>query len=452
MFYDYARQMRMGNKAKGLSLGQGQGEIASEMIKEGINKGLWIYLQNCHLYISWMSTLERIVNEIDPENTHKDFRLWLSSMPSKDFPVSILQNGIKMTMEPPKGLRSNLLNTYYKLDDEKLQITSKPKAYMKLLFALSFFHATIQERRKYGPLGWNKQYEFNDSDFDISKSQLELFLDKYEDVPYKVLNTLVSYINYGGRVTDYIDLRTIDVLLRELFCPDIMRDDYSFSESGIYYSIPIDEDTPHQAYMTYIESLPINPEPEVFGMHANANITCAESETYELFNTILVLQPKSSGGGGMSRDDQLLQMSSTIENQLPPLIDVEAVQMKYPLRYEESMNTVLVQECIRYNKLLGEMKRTLPELKKAIKGLVVMSSELEDMGNSLYNQWVPKMWEMHSYPSLKPLSAWVQELLDRLVFINKWYDNGIPDVFWVHYKIMLENIIVQLILFHLVLK
>lgn len=226
-------------------------------------------------------------------------------------------------------------------------------------------------------------------------------------------------------------MRTIDVLLRELFCPDIMRDDYSFSESGIYYSIPIDEDIPHQAYMTYIESLPINPEAEVFGMHANANITCAESETYELFNTILVLQPKSSGGGGMSRDDQLLQMSSTIENQLPPLIDVEAVQMKYPLRYEESMNIVLVQECIRYNKLLGEMKRTLPELKKAIKGLVVMSSELEDMGNSLYNQWVPKMWEMHSYPSLKPLSAWVQELLDRLVFINKWYDNGIPDLFWI---------------------
>lgn len=114
----------------------------------------------------------------------------------------------------------------------------------------------------------------------------------------------------------------------------------------------------------------------------------------------------------MSRDDQLLQMSSTIENQLPPLIDVEAVQMKYPLRYEESMNTVLVEEYIGYNILLYEMKRIVPELKKAIKGLVVMSSELEDMGNSLYNQWVVKMWEMHSYPSLKPLSAWVEELLD----------------------------------------
>ena len=55
-----------------------------------------------------------------------------------NFPVSVLQNSIKMTNEPPRGLRANLQSTYYRLDDDKLNLCSKPHEYKKLLFALSF--------------------------------------------------------------------------------------------------------------------------------------------------------------------------------------------------------------------------------------------------------------------------------------------------------------------------
>ena len=68
------------------------------------------------------------------------------------------------------------------------------------------------------------------------------------------------------------------------------------------------------------------------------------------------------------------------------------VMEKHPVRYEESMNTVLIQEVIRYNKLLVTVRQTLNDLLKALKGLVVMSQALETMANSLYNNSVPELW------------------------------------------------------------
>ncbi len=74
-----------------------------------------------------------------------DFRLWLTSMPSAVFPVPVLQNGIKLTNEPPKGVKANVGRTYNDMGPENLDsCPAKPSAWRRLLFTLSFFHAVVQ--------------------------------------------------------------------------------------------------------------------------------------------------------------------------------------------------------------------------------------------------------------------------------------------------------------------
>jgi len=123
-------------------------------------------------------------------------------------------------------------------------------------------------------------------------------------------------------------------------------------------------------------------------------------------------------------------MCKDLQDQTPEVFSLEKVGKAYPTSYEESMNTVLFQECVRYNNLLADMKIMLTQVQRALLGEVVMSEDLEKMADSVFDNLVPPTWAKKGFLSLKPLSSWIIDCNDRINFLLNWIKDGTPNVYW----------------------
>jgi dynein heavy chain len=260
--------------------------------------------------------------------------------------------------------------------------------------------------------------------------QLQMFLNEYPDeTPLKALNYLTGECNYGGRVTEGMDRRLLTTLLSHYYSEDALNADFCLFDSGSFKYLPPAEGT-YEGHLEHIKSLPLVSPPGVFGFHENANLTKDMGETYTMMEELLLTVGHSSSGGGQSSEQVVDSIAKDVLQRMPKAWNLAKVQAQYPTMYEESMNTVLTQELGRFNTLMTTMSGSLKDMQKAIKGLLLMSAELEHAFFEIFDGKTPAMWLKYSYPSLKPLGGYVNDLIERLKFFQSWVDGGTPVSFW----------------------
>ncbi|CEL98551.1 unnamed protein product [Vitrella brassicaformis CCMP3155] len=423
-----------GIRVASISLGQGQSVKAERMLRDGAAQGFWVFLANCHLSLSWLPELEKLIDQIVEEKPRPNFRLWMSSEPTPKFPIALLQRSMKMTTEPPRGLKANLQRLLVQVSDEEFsRVRIQADKYRRLFFNLCWLHSVVLERRKFKTLGWNVPYDFNDSDFSISDNILAIYIEQYsQDVPWEAIRYLIADASYGGRVTDDRDLRLLKVYCNEFFSPAAVQAKFMLSTLQTYFC---PEDLSLSSFRNYARELPLIDSPEAFGQHVNAEISSQIADTNALLANLVSIQPQGGaaaaqeGGGAVeTKDDAVLRLCTALEEKMPEDIDYREIYQRNesdpsPLR------VVLLQEIQRYNKLLRAVRSSLASLQKGIKGLVVISEELEEVMQAVYEGKVPKMWSF-AYPSLKPLLSWVADLTERIEQLNRWGLEGAPRVFW----------------------
>ena len=155
-------------------MGQGQEVHARRLLQQCQSQGGWLLLQNVHLALDFME--EVLLTVLETQNVHDTFRLWMTTEVHLKFPINMLQSSIKYTFEPPQGVRAGLKRTYTNISQEQLDISNLSQ-WKPMLYGIAFLHTTVQERRKFGPLGWNIPYEYNQGDFNASTQYVQNLLD-----------------------------------------------------------------------------------------------------------------------------------------------------------------------------------------------------------------------------------------------------------------------------------
>merc|ERR1711988_2018508 len=200
---------------------------------------------------------------------------------------------------------------------------------------------------------------------------------------------------------------------------------------------PVDYKIPalggREVYIKGIEAMPgIEAQtPEVFGLHPNAEIDYLTNASNKLWRDLIDLQPRQAGGGGgITREEYIGQIATDIQSKLPPLFDLNKLRKDLEADGFSPVFVVLVQELERWEKLNIRMSKSLAQLKKALKGEIAMSNELDALGTNLFNGQLPMMWRKLTPQTDKMLGSWMTFHGRRHTQYSAWVAEGEPKVMW----------------------
>lgn len=419
-----------------VSMGQGQDVIAMSNLKAAHQHGHWVILNNIHLMPKWCIELEKCLDQFASEGSHEKFRVFLTSDPADSIPIGILNRCIKITNEPPTGLKANLKRAWCFFPKEYIEENdSKTKS---ILFGLCFFHSLMMERKTFGAMGFNMKYPFSIGDLRDSAACLQNYMDNSSGgkIPWQDLKYIFGEIMYGGHIVNDFDRLVANEYLNSIMKDELLDETemYPFVQDEKSGSFMSPTPTTFEKYIDHIQQNMGSDTPIAFGLHSNAEIDMRTQQSTSLFKTLLELQPQEAANGDNAVTPQQIAEAMAIDildKYSEKIFDVEDIARN--LEEIGPFQNVFLQEMDVMNVLLVEIKRSLKELQMGFAGELTMSDSMESLLMSLYLNKVPASWTKRAWPSTRSLASWLSNLMDRLAQLEEWMNNPseIPKVTWI---------------------
>lgn len=251
-------------------------------------------MKNVHLAPQWLLQLEKKLHSLQP---HTSFRLFLTMDIHPKIPVNLLRAGRVFVFEPPPGIKANLLRTFNTIPASRMMKAPNERA--RLYFLVAWFHAVVQERLRYVPLGWAKHYEFNEADLRVACDTLDAWIDSTamgrtnlppDKVPWDALKTLLSETIYGGKVDNEFDARLLSSFVHRLFTPRSFESEFLLVANAEGGDISMPDALRRDQFLLWANGLTHRQTPAWLGLPTHAEKVLLTNRGAEMVSKLLKMQ------------------------------------------------------------------------------------------------------------------------------------------------------------------
>ena len=427
-----ARQLN--KKFLSIAIGSSEGfELVEKNWANKIKAGEWLVLKNVHLAPNWLNELEKKLYANEP---NPNFRLFLTMEFNPKIPANVLRISRKFVFELPSGIKHSLIRSYANVlqpaKSEKL-----PHERCRLHFLLAWFHAVIGERLRYVPIGWSKFYEFNESDQKCALEAIDEWINIHakdrsnispKQIPWDAIRTIIHQSMYGGKIDNDYDMKILESLVNLYFNEKTYDYNYPlFKTSNENQSniLKVPDKSNNAGYLEWINALPNVESPEWSGLPNNAEKLVRETASNRFItemNKIQGVEDEELGNTESAGKKTQASWLIVVQEKGEKLLKALPPQVKPLVANEQSKNDpifrFLLREVAVATKLLNKVRDDLQKLILIAKGEGKSTNELRDITKNIFNDTVPKSWQIYATLELN-VTEWILDFRNRINQLNK---------------------------------
>jgi hypothetical protein len=355
---------------------------------------------------------------------HPGFRLFMTTEPHHDFPARILQKAIKVTNEPPRGLKEGLKRSFSTLVDQDKLERIEDSSWRTILFTTCFLHSVVQERGQYVSVGWNVAYEFNMSDLQCSLQFLEKHLYG-ATISWATVQYMLSQVFYGGKITDRQDARLFAQIVKQWVSVDTLASSFSFNPHGaniidtllrdFQYQAPDAEAIEIDDFRKHIETFPELDPPELFGLHPNASLRFMLDESQTLLQSVSAIRRASLFGNDDNQSFVDEAADTDADSAVPTAVDGELAVLQ--------MVRDILGDLPTNMRLLAKLKENVSSANKKRAKPVITSQSSAASANTA------NALEARSAAAMnEPLAHFLKQEIARMVNIQDRLEKHLKDI------------------------
>ena len=393
-----------------ITMGEGQenikGMIEVAMAPANINTITWVILQNCQYGLQHLESIMSLFTG-KGYTIRDEFRLFMTTAPTNDFPLELLHFAVKVTSDPPRGLRAGMIRTFTQVvNQDRLEKVDAVDVWKNVIWIMCFMHNILRGRCKYGPIGFCHPYDFSNSDLDTTLSYLERLSPSgnFDDAKWKMAKYIVCEIQYGGKVIDERDLEVLNYYGDDYFKIDLSKLDSFETGSKLKYPIKKTETADIANMKEEVRKWPAIEEPSIYGLSNMTDKAYRTRASKDLLCGLIDSLPRefTSGFDKFKDEETKDKLDKDIKQKLPPVLkDIDKRDKKM-----SPMFNFLSQEIHKFQNIYVTINKAIQEISLAMDGHIIMTPEIEESIQRLYSGKIPISW---MYDNLGGEWSWISQ-------------------------------------------